>query len=44
MLRLGMRGPAREHLAAAMAVRPTARAVAAWAASWLVPTSVLARM
>lgn len=44
MLRRGMRGPAREHLAAAMALRPTARAVAGWAASWIMPTSLLARM
>ena len=44
MLRQGMRGPAREHLAAAMALRPTVRTVAGWAASWIVPTSLLARM
>jgi len=44
MLRQGMRRPAREHLAAAMALRPTARAVAGWAASWILPTSLLARM
>jgi glycosyltransferase involved in cell wall biosynthesis len=44
MLRQGMRRPAREHLAAAMQLRPTARAAAGWAASWIVPTSLLARM
>lgn len=44
MLRQGLRRPAREHLAAAMALQPTARAVAGWAASWIVPTALLARM
>lgn len=44
MLRQGLRRPAREHLAAAMQRQPTARAAAGWAASWIVPTSLLARM
>jgi glycosyltransferase involved in cell wall biosynthesis len=44
MLRQGMRRPAREHLVSAMQLRPTARAAAGWAASWIVPTSLLARM
>lgn len=44
MLRQGMRVAAREHLVAAMQRRPTARAAAGWAASWIVPTSLLARM
>ncbi len=44
MLRQGMRRPAREHLAAAIALRPTLRAVGGWAASWIAPTSLLARL
>lgn len=44
MLRQGMRRAAREHLSAAMHLRPTPRAVAGWAASWIAPTSLLARL
>jgi glycosyltransferase involved in cell wall biosynthesis len=44
MLRQGMRRPARAHLAAAMHLCPTPRAVAGWAASWVAPRSLLARL
>ncbi len=44
MLRQGMRRPARAHLTAAMNLRPTLRALAGWAASWIAPTSLLARL
>jgi glycosyltransferase involved in cell wall biosynthesis len=44
MLREGMRRPARAHLAAAMHLCPTPRAVAGWAASWVAPQSLLARL
>lgn len=44
LLRQGMRRPARGHLAAAMQLRPTARAAAGWVASWIVPNSLLARL
>lgn len=44
LLRQGTRRPAREHLTAAMRLRPTPRTLAGWAASWLAPTSLLARL
>ena len=44
MLRQGEREPARTHLAAAMRLSPTPRAVAGWTASWIAPTSLLARL
>jgi glycosyltransferase involved in cell wall biosynthesis len=44
LLRLGTRRTAREHLVAALRLRPTARALAGWAASWVAPTSLLARL
>jgi glycosyltransferase involved in cell wall biosynthesis len=44
MLRQGMRRPAREHLTAAIQISPTPRALAGWAASWIAPASLLARL
>lgn len=44
MLRQGMRRPAREHLSAAIHLCPTSRALAGWAASWIAPTALLARL
>jgi hypothetical protein len=44
LLRQGMRRPAREHLAAAIHLCPTSRALAGWAASWIAPTARLARL
>jgi hypothetical protein len=44
MLRQGRREPARAHLTVAMRLAPTPRAVAGWTASWIAPTSVLARL
>jgi glycosyltransferase involved in cell wall biosynthesis len=44
LLRQGSRSDAREHLGAALRLRPTAKSSAAWVASWIVPTSLLARL
>lgn len=44
MLRQGQRVPAREHLTTAMQLSPTPRALAGWAASWIAPRSLLARL
>jgi glycosyltransferase involved in cell wall biosynthesis len=44
MLRQGQREPARTHLAAAMRLSPTPRAMAGWTASWIAPTSLLTRL
>jgi len=44
LLRQGARGPARAQLAAAIRLRPTWRAAAGWAASWIAPRGMLARL
>ncbi len=44
LLRRGTRRTAREHLVAALRLQPTARALAGLAASWVAPTSLLARL
>ena len=44
LLRQGSRSAGREHLAAALRVRPTMKGLGAWTASWIVPTSVLPRL
>jgi glycosyltransferase involved in cell wall biosynthesis len=43
-LRDGARSAARAHLAAAVRCRPTAKGIAGWGASWVLPRSVLARL
>ena len=44
LLRQGARGPARAQLAAAIRLHPTWRAAAGWAASWVTPGGLLARL
>ena len=44
LLRRGSRSSARQHLATGIRLKPTARAAAAWAASWIIPKSLLARL
>jgi glycosyltransferase involved in cell wall biosynthesis len=44
LLRRGARRAARAHLAAALRLRPTAKDLAGWGASWVIPKSVLARL
>jgi hypothetical protein len=44
LLRQGSRSAAREHLGAALRLKATAKGGAAWAASWIVPGSLLARL
>jgi glycosyltransferase involved in cell wall biosynthesis len=44
LLRRGQRSDAREHLGAALRLRRTAKGGAAWAATWLVPGPLLARL
>jgi hypothetical protein len=44
MLRQGMRSAAREHLCSAIHLCPTPRALTGWAASWIAPTVLLARL
>jgi glycosyltransferase involved in cell wall biosynthesis len=44
LLRAGHRHAARRHLSVALRRRPTAKGVAAWAASWLIPRSLLGRL
>ena len=44
LLRRGMRSEAREHLGAALRLRRTPKGAAAWAATRLVPASLLARL
>jgi glycosyltransferase involved in cell wall biosynthesis len=43
-LRQGARGEARRHIGAALRLNPTPKAVAGWAASWVVPNPLLARL
>lgn len=43
LLREGSRKSARKHLAGALRLRPTAKGAGAWAASWVIPTSLLTR-
>jgi glycosyltransferase involved in cell wall biosynthesis len=44
LLRQGARGPARAQLAAAIRLHPSWRAAAGWAASWVAPRAMLARL
>jgi Glycosyl transferase family 2 len=44
LLRRGSRAAARGHLGAALRLRPTRKSYAAWAASWIAPDAVLARL
>ena len=44
LLRLGFRRQGRAHLRAAIGLRPTAKALAGWSATWLAPRSVLTRL
>jgi glycosyltransferase involved in cell wall biosynthesis len=44
LLRQGRRHAAREHLAAALRVRPTIKGLGAWTASWILSPSVLRRL
>jgi glycosyltransferase involved in cell wall biosynthesis len=44
LLRRGAREPARRHLLAAIRLRPAVKPLAGWAASWVAPTSLLARL
>lgn len=44
LLRRGTRRPARAHLGAALRLAPTTRALGGWAASWIAPTRLLARL
>lgn len=44
LLRQGSRSAARNHLAAALRLRPTAKGLGGWVASWAVPMPLLARL
>ena len=44
LLRLGLRRQGRAHLRAAIGLRPTAKALAGWSATWVAPRSVLTRL
>jgi glycosyltransferase involved in cell wall biosynthesis len=44
LLRQGRRSEARAHLAAAIRLAPTLKALGGWAASWIAPASVLSRL
>jgi glycosyltransferase involved in cell wall biosynthesis len=44
LLRRGLRREARAHLAAAIRLAPTLKALGGWTASWIAPSSVLGRM
>lgn len=44
LLRCGERGEARSHLARAMRLRPTVKALGGWTASWMAPSSLLSRI
>jgi hypothetical protein len=44
LLRRGSRRSARSHLAAAIRIRPSLKGVGAWAASWILPRALLARL
>jgi glycosyltransferase involved in cell wall biosynthesis len=44
LLRRGRRDEARSHLAKAMRLTPTVRALAGWTASWVAPASLLSRI
>jgi glycosyltransferase involved in cell wall biosynthesis len=44
LLRRGQRGEARLHLADALRLRPTVKALGGWTASWVAPPSLLSRL